>query len=426
MLVEKELEKRGGQVVAFFIDFKAAFDLVDRELLWKNWTKQGVEPELIERLREIYSETISRVSDGGRRSDSFWTEKGLRQGCPLSPTLFAAYIADLDESLRKAQNGGIVLGRTKVWSLAYADDIVLVAKDEEEMKIMMKGMEKYVDRKKMTLNSEKSKVLIFKRGRGKQEKTRWSWKDKEIEEVKEFKYLGYMLQRNNGPESHIRERSRKAVVAMRQTWGLGKRLFPNDFKRRMFLFDTLVKSVLLYGVEIWGWREEEVVERIQERYIRWVLELDTCTPGYIVREEAKRDKMRVDTGSRAWRYEMKVRKNENNNILLSNCTKELSKNRETALKGWMKRRTNYFWRNGWSVEEIERMEQAGIDSEKELKKRDKTSIETEQYNRLQEAKYNTWYKYIKTTELPRYLDRRGRKENYQHLLKPIHLLFHSL
>lgn len=179
----------------------------------------------------------------------------------------------------------------------------------------------------------------------------------------------------------------------------------------MFLFDTLVKSVLLYGVEIWGWREEEVVERIQERYIRWVLELDTCTPGYIVREEAKRDKMRVDTGSRAWRYEMKVRKNENNNILLSNCTKELSKNRETALKGWMKRRTNYFWRNGWSVEEIERMEQAGIDSEKELKKRDKTSIETEQYNRLQEAKYNTWYKYIKTTELPRYLDRRGRKEN---------------
>ena len=84
---------------------------------------------------------------------------------------------------------------------------------------------------------------------------------------------------------------------MRNTWGIGKRICPNDFKMRMFLFDKLVQ---LYGAEIWGWTEFKEIEAVQGRYIRWVLELDKCTPGYIVREESKRDKLRIQTGKRAW------------------------------------------------------------------------------------------------------------------------------
>lgn len=35
------------------------------------------------------------------------------------------------------------------------------------------------------------------------------------------------------------------------------------------LFDRLVWMVMGYGVEIWGWKEREKLERIEERYLRW-------------------------------------------------------------------------------------------------------------------------------------------------------------
>lgn len=38
------------------------------------------------------------------------------------------------------------------------------------------------------------------------------------------------------------------------------------------------------------------MEAIQERYLRWILGLDKSTPGYIVREEMKRHKLRVESG----------------------------------------------------------------------------------------------------------------------------------
>jgi hypothetical protein len=42
----------------------------------------------------------------------------------------------MDEMLKKAQAGGSVVGREKVWSLAFADDLVIVTKNEREVKEM--------------------------------------------------------------------------------------------------------------------------------------------------------------------------------------------------------------------------------------------------------------------------------------------------
>jgi hypothetical protein len=47
------------------------------------------------------------------------------------------------------------------------------------------------------------------------------------------------------------------------------------------------------GRDLGGWKEQEEVERVQEKYLRCVLGVDRETPGYIVREECKRNKLRV-------------------------------------------------------------------------------------------------------------------------------------
>ena len=42
----------------------------------------------------------------------------------------------------------------------------------------------------------------------------------------------------------------------------------------MKLFDTLVRSVITYGAEIWGYKEWKEIEKIQDKYINWTLKLD--------------------------------------------------------------------------------------------------------------------------------------------------------
>lgn len=127
---------------------------------------------MVERLKEIYEETSSVIKVGDTQSGVFWAGEGVRQGCPLSPTLFTLYVTDLEEEMEKTQVGGIVIGNRKFSTLAYADDIVLVANREDELKEMIKRLEKYLDRKKLWLNVEKSKVMEFRKRGGRRKKIR--------------------------------------------------------------------------------------------------------------------------------------------------------------------------------------------------------------------------------------------------------------
>lgn len=117
-------------------------------------------------------------------------------------------------------------------------------------------------------------------------------------------YLGYKLKSNGGQEAHVRERVKKVMEVMSQVWGIGKRRFRGNWKRRMELFDWLVSSVLGFGAEVWGWKEWEEVGRLQEKYMRYPshvsfsnssisqypLRVDKRTPEYLVREEDKRER----------------------------------------------------------------------------------------------------------------------------------------
>jgi hypothetical protein len=80
----------------------------------------------------------------------------------------------------------------------------------------------------------------------------------------------------------------------------------NNFSMMMMMFESLTESVLMYGAEIWGWKEQKEVERVQEKYLRWVVGVARETPGYIVREECKRNKLRVKARKRAEKFEDKM------------------------------------------------------------------------------------------------------------------------
>lgn len=303
-VVQRE-KARKGKTYALFVDLKAAFDSVNRCKLWKIMKDFGVSEDLVERIKDIYSETKCKVRTGEEFSDVFWTTKGLRQGCVLSPILFSIYIAGMEAELRERNVGGVLIGGVRVWSLAYADDIVLLAKNREALLDMMGSLGKFLRDRDLILNTGKTKVLVFgKSGRARKEK--WVWDDGEIEEVGSFKYLGFTFNRGCDYEDHLRDLEKKAIAAARKTWGLGLRKCGENFGRRVMLFEYLVRSVMSYGVEIWGWCKREALERVQYNYFRGVLGLDKNTPGYIVRKETGTRELWGSWAIRAYKFEDKL------------------------------------------------------------------------------------------------------------------------
>lgn len=110
----------------------------------------------------------------------------------------------------------------RVCSLAYADDVVLLVKDEDGMRGLMGKLEKYLNGKNLKVNMEKTKVMRCRRGEGRRKKVNWRWKGKIAEEVNSFKYLGYTLTANGRQEAHVEERVRKGAAILGQVWGIVK------------------------------------------------------------------------------------------------------------------------------------------------------------------------------------------------------------
>ena len=261
------------KLYALFVDLKAAFDTVKREKLWDILIEMGISKYIIERLKGIYGETKAKIRTTNELSEEFWITKGLRQGCVLSPLLFCIYIAELKNDFKKRNVGDISIGKSRIWSLAYADDIVVLGNNSEAMEDMMRTLRRFLKERSLILSVEKTKMMVFNKGRnGKKEI--WKWERNNNEEVDNFKYLGFTFNSNCSYKEHIRDLKRKGIYAAKQAWSLGERRCRNDFRSRKMLFEYLVRSVIEYGVEIWGLEEVKELEKIKTDYYRWTLGLN--------------------------------------------------------------------------------------------------------------------------------------------------------
>jgi len=71
----------------------------------------------------------------------------------MSPILFNIYMIDLEEEMEKGQAGGIIIGKEKFWSIIYANDVVLLATREEELKEMLRRFKRFLERKGLSLSA---------------------------------------------------------------------------------------------------------------------------------------------------------------------------------------------------------------------------------------------------------------------------------
>ncbi|KAJ9520512.1 hypothetical protein QJQ45_000256 [Haematococcus lacustris] len=134
-----------------FIDFKQAYDHIPRQQLWEH-LRVGVKlPQpLLACLEGLYRDDSYVLIDGPHRTPPVTPDQGVKQGCPISPLLFALYVHDISKEFLGPIDAVRVQG-TPVTHFMYADDLTLVS-------TCLQG---FADRKHLTVNVGKSKVMVF-------------------------------------------------------------------------------------------------------------------------------------------------------------------------------------------------------------------------------------------------------------------------
>jgi hypothetical protein len=152
---------QGQSTFCAFIDEKNAFDWVDRDLLFYVLIKNGIRGKMFESIMALYENTQAAVKLNSNITEWFNISSGVRQGDPLSPTLFCVFINSLIKEINELQLG-IKIGNTQVAILAFADDIVLIANGEIELNQMLAKTENWCNRYRLEVNTDKTKVVHFR------------------------------------------------------------------------------------------------------------------------------------------------------------------------------------------------------------------------------------------------------------------------
>lgn len=338
-----------SQLFAVFVDYKAAFDRVNREKLFVKLAKLNVPDFLTEAIRELYRETRYTIG-----STTFWTRNGLRQGCPLSPLLFAIYISDLEMVMNNWQSGGTRVGSCSIRCLAYADDIVLIAKTPGELKDMISCLERYSRRRDMIISTEKTKVMKFSAG-GRRSSQKWFCNGEVLEEVTSFNYLGFVFQSSGSHKNHLKLLAARGKSQVATVWSLGERMFPQNFTIRKQMYYSLVESATSYGCEIFGFAEREELERIQRMYFRWTLGVAPWTRVSAIYRETGTMPVHQRFVKRALRYQEKAR--ESPCLALRACVEEMDR----GLTSTARERTHLLNKLGFSKDYVNHLRERGTD-----------------------------------------------------------------
>ncbi|KAJ1136101.1 hypothetical protein NDU88_002519 [Pleurodeles waltl] len=115
------------------LDIEKAFDTLEWDFLFATMQLLGLGPKFINWVRILYTAPQARVKTGGVVSDAFSICRGTRQGCPLSPLLFALAMEPLAARVRaKKEEWGVSRNGTLHSISLYADDALIYVRRAED------------------------------------------------------------------------------------------------------------------------------------------------------------------------------------------------------------------------------------------------------------------------------------------------------
>lgn len=318
---------KNRQLYFAFVDLEKAFDRVPRQVLWWALRKTGVEEWLVRVVQTMYHNATSKVRIGSTYSDSVKVDVGVHQGSVLSPLLFVIVLEALSREF----------GMKSPWELLYADDLVIIADNVEELKARLNIWKSSMESKGLRVNMGKTKILCSGKNMNiLKDKGKWPcsvcrkgvgqnsiycascshWVHKacsgiqgrlredpsyrcprcrglarqidgrpfnhvtidgqDLEVIDNFCYLGDTISAEGDCLPSVTKRCRAA-------WGKFRELLPIltcrtlSIKTRGHIYASCVRGVLLYASECWAIRNEERTRllRNERAMARWICGVNT-------------------------------------------------------------------------------------------------------------------------------------------------------
>lgn len=250
-LIEKSREYQVPMIICF-VDYQKAFDCVNWAKLWTILVHMGAPVHLVSLIKNLYESNEATVRLSQKFSKRFRTERGVRQGCVLSPDLFNIYGEFVMRRSLDEWSGGITIAGKKITNLRFADDTTLIAATEEEMVELLRRVECESNNVGLKINKIKTKIMIVDRFGT----LRLTGLLSQYDLVDSFNYLGSSITSDGNCEAEVRRRiimAKSAMTRLTKVWR--DRSISKSVKVR--LVRALVFSVFLYGAETWTLRSSE-------------------------------------------------------------------------------------------------------------------------------------------------------------------------
>ena len=175
----------------------------------------------------MYLNAKSCVKMHSNLSPLFKCGIGVRQGDNLSPLLFALYINDFELFLSSRYNGlkmaSSIINESlsdedveffiKIFVLLYADDTVVLADTPVDLQNALNAVHEYCKLWKLHLNTSKTKIVIFSRGKVRKFPV-FKFGNDSIEVVDDYIYLGVTINYNGKFDKAMKKQVAQANRAL--------------------------------------------------------------------------------------------------------------------------------------------------------------------------------------------------------------------
>lgn len=301
------LNKLGGKLYALFVDFRRAFPSVNHNILWRMLSNLVMNSKMIRILIFLYSRATMLIRNSSGLSDPIDITEEVLQGEVLSPILFALFPADLEDFLiRQGIKGAELKNMLQILLLAYANDIVFLMLTVEEMNKILGLLWAYCEENLLQVNTDKTNIIIFKKGGRNARNLSFLYGQSEIKIVKKYTYLGVTFDTGGLFKWAAEEFYQKASIAVQATIKVINRAKINKLQVVNKLFESLVASIIEYSSHIWAVRHLEVLDRLKVNFYKKLMLLPRNTPSYAVRAEFGLTALRVEVFKLGLNYLQKI------------------------------------------------------------------------------------------------------------------------
>lgn len=269
--------KRKLSTYCAFIDFKKAYDCINRDILWNRLSRIGVSGKLFGAVKSLYSSVSACVRVNNLTTEWFNVNCGVRQGCCLSPLLFNLFINDLALQI-KTLGKGVQIDNELISIMLYADDVVLLAENSADLQIMINTLHEWCNSNCMTVNSRKSNVVHFRPNSVQRSDFEFTCGSDKIGTVDRYSYLGITLTEFLDFDVTAKIIAQSASRALGLLIAKYKNMGGMPYEVFTKLFDSMVWPIISYGAAIWGSKAFSCINAVQNRAMRFFLGTGKYTP----------------------------------------------------------------------------------------------------------------------------------------------------